>query len=343
MVQFSRAMSVVLVSVLFIGDLHGQQPAGRGPGFGRGAGFGRGRQAGKDERHAADHEDFHFLLTHHKQITRTVKNLPNGVETLTESTNAEVAAKIKEHVKWMKERVEKSRPIRMRDPLFAELFRHVDKIDFEYEQTDNGVRVTETSKDPMVVKLIQAHAKTVSAFVEKGFAEAMKNHAAPTRNDATAGKYITPAISNYGKVMPLPNAAQQPRERSKIVVDVTAGGAVDKLNPAIEKVARFVNIYAGAGKTPAKADIAIVLHGEATLAILNADAYGKRFKTAGNPNLDCLHQLHEAGVEIFVCGQSLVGKQARPEDAAVFVDVAVSALTSLVNLQADGYTYVPLK
>ena len=63
-------------------------------------------------------------------------------------------------------------------------------------------------------------------------------------------------------------------------------------------------------KEPAKVDIAIVLHGDATLAVLNADAYAKHFKTTSNPNLDCLRELHEAGVEILVCGQSLIGKEA---------------------------------
>jgi len=52
--------------------------------------------------------------------------------------------------------------------------------------------------------------------------------------------------------------------------------------------------------------------------------------------------LHEAGVEIYVCGQSLIGKGGKPEEVVVFSDVAVSALTTLVNLQADGYAYVPL-
>ena len=53
-----------------------------------------------------------------------------------------------------------------------------------------------------------------------------------------------PSIADYGKVVRLPNAVQQPREGSRIVVDVTKGGEADKLNPAIEKVCRFVNIYA---------------------------------------------------------------------------------------------------
>lgn len=155
-------------------------------------------------------------------------------------------------------------------------------------------------------------------------------------------EYTNPAIKEYGKVVQLPGAAQQPRGGSKIVVDVLKGGEPDKLNSAIEKVARFVNIYEGAGKEPASVQIAIVLHGDATLTILNAEAYAKRFGTKGNPNLDCLGKLQKAGVEVFVCGQSLIGKGAKPEEVDSTAKVAVSALTSLVNLQADGYSYVLL-
>lgn len=154
--------------------------------------------------------------------------------------------------------------------------------------------------------------------------------------------YSNPAIAKYGKVVRLPDATQQPRDGSRIVVDVTKGGDPDKLNPAIEKVCRFVNIYAGAGKQAAKAEIAIVLHGDATLTVLKADVYSNRFNTKGNPNLDVLQQLDKAGVKILVCGQSLVGKDATPDQVVGIADVAVSALTSLVNLQSDGYAYIPL-
>ena len=324
--------------------------AQRGPGFGRvqGQGLGRGpggRGHGPDERHDEDRDVFHFLLTNHEKIARTVDELPNGVSTLTESDDEEIAAKIREHVRWMQRRVEETKPIRMRDPLFAELFRHTDKITMKREETEKGVRVTETSEDPYVAKLIKAHAQTVSGFVDRGFAEAMKNHPVPDRDglqQPAEVQYSNPVIRNYGKVVQLPNAAQQPRDGARLCVDLTSGGAPDELNSAIEKVARFVNLYSGGGAAPANVQIAIVLHGDATLAVLNADAYAARFGTDGNPNLDCLHELHEAGVEIYVCGQSLIGKGAKPEDVVVFADVAVSALTSLVNLQADGYGYVPL-
>ncbi|NND96689.1 MAG: DsrE family protein [Pirellulaceae bacterium] len=320
------------------------QGQGQGFGQGRGQGFGHGADGpghGHDERHDEDHEVFQYLLTHHEKINRTVKELPNGVETLTESDVPEIADKIKDHVQWMEYRIKETHPIRMRDPLFAEIFKHTDKIVMKHEDTEKGVRVVETSDDPYVATLIKAHAKAVSGFVERGFAEAMKNHPVPGKQ-MRANDMIAPAIQDYGKVIRLPDAAQQPRAGAKICVDVTRGGDPAKLNPAIEKVARYVNIYQGAGKERADANIAIVLHGDATLAILNGDAYAAKFGTTDNPNFDCLHQLHEAGVEIYVCGQSLISNGGKPEDVVVFADTAVSALTAIVNLQADGYAYVPL-
>ncbi len=355
------ALVLTLTQAFAQGPGFGRGGRGPGPGFGRGPGFGHGQGGpgkggpgqgamghGRDERHDEDHEVFQFLLSNHEKITRTVKQLENGVETVTESDDDEVADKIKEHVEWMEYRIEKTHPIRMRDPLFAELFKHTDKIKMQHEQTEKGVRVTETSDDPYVAKLIQAHAEVVSGFVARGFAEAMKNHAVPNlpsdgqAKKPTAITYSNPVVKRYGKVVQLPNAAQQPRDGSKICVDVTKGGEPGELNSAIEKVAKFVNIYHGAGKRPAELRLAVVLHGDATLAALNGDVYAKRFGTSENPNFDCLHELHEAGVEIYVCGQSLISQGAQPDDVVVFVDVAVSALTALANLQADGYGYLPL-
>jgi intracellular sulfur oxidation DsrE/DsrF family protein len=194
------------------------------------------------------------------------------------------------------------------------------------------------------VKLIQAHAKVVSGFVERGFAEAMKNHPVPEAKgtDVTPATPTHPAIPKHGSVVRLPNAAHQPREGTKIIIDVTRGSEPAELNAAIDKVAKYLNIYAGGGANPAKGQFAVIFHGDATLAVLNDDAYSAKFKTKGNPNLDLLHQLHEQGVELFVCGQTLISKDAKPEEVAVFIDTAVSALTVVVNLQADGYAHVTL-
>jgi len=72
-----------------------------------------------------------------------------------------------------------------------------------------------------------------------------------------------------------------------------------------------------------------------------AQYHAAHFKTHRNPNLSLLRELHEADVELYVCGQSLVSKGSAPEEVAVFVDTAVSAISAVANLQADGYAYVP--
>jgi hypothetical protein len=140
-------------------------------------GFGKG----KDASHAADMELFHFLLEHRAEIDRKVTSLPKGVETLTESKNPKVTEKLQTHVQSMYKRVEEKRPIHARDPLFAEIFRNTDKIKMVLEKTKQGVKVVETSEDPYVAKLIQAHAEVVSLFLKNGHAEAMKNHPLPEK------------------------------------------------------------------------------------------------------------------------------------------------------------------
>ncbi|TWU51401.1 hypothetical protein Poly59_29930 [Rubripirellula reticaptiva] len=145
---------------------------GIGPGMGLG-------HAG-DSQHAKDHQDFFYLIEHRDDIRRTVKILANGVETRTESDVEDVARMIQTHVEAMYDRMEHANPIRMRDPLFREVFAHAKKIKLEIEHTDHGVRVTETADDAYAIKLVQEHAKVVSLWIKNGYAELPKNHAVPT-------------------------------------------------------------------------------------------------------------------------------------------------------------------
>lgn len=134
---------------------------------------------------AAQNEDrqlFHFLLDHRASIERSVKKLPDGVETETTSDENAVADKIRDHVESMHKRLQEKRPIHARDPLFAEIFRHADKIRMEVESIEGGARVKETSADPYVTKLLQAHAEVVTQFLKNGHEEVRKNHAVPTRD-----------------------------------------------------------------------------------------------------------------------------------------------------------------
>lgn len=163
----SLAMVLILASPAMAQPGRGRGPQGKGP--------------GNDPAFAADRELFHELLRHRADIRREVTQTEFGVQTLTESDKPEVAAAIHKHVASMEARVKDKQPIHRRDPLFAEVFRHADQIKFVYEKTEKGMRVTETSNDPYVAKLIQAHAEVVSLFVKNGFAEVRRNHKVPQK------------------------------------------------------------------------------------------------------------------------------------------------------------------
>lgn len=123
------------------------------------AGQGRGsRGMMGDATHAADMQVFHQLFDHRTEITREVIKRENGIETVTESTNPDVVRLLQTHVESMLARVNEGRAIHRRDPLFAELFRYASQIKATHEMTRDGVRVIETSADPYVVQLLQAHA-----------------------------------------------------------------------------------------------------------------------------------------------------------------------------------------
>lgn len=150
-----------------------------GPPWATGAGWRGGRAA--DAIFAADREVFHGLLEDHQLIHRQVTNRPDGVETVTQSDDPDVALAIQGHVAAMHRRLEKGQPIHMRDPLFAAIFSNATKVHMQITNTEKGVRVVVTSDDPYVVRLIQAHAQVVGQFVANGFPEARQDHSVPAK------------------------------------------------------------------------------------------------------------------------------------------------------------------
>jgi hypothetical protein len=170
-IRFGARLSVVVGAIVV---LQSALSFAQGPPAGRG-------HMGGDPAHMADMGLIHELLDSGNKIQRTVTVRADGVETLTESDDPELAKTIRAHVDSMYDRVENVNPIHMRDPLFRAIFEHASKIVMVREQTPKGIKVVETSTDPYVVKLIQAHAEVVSRFIENGRAEAMKNHEVPSR------------------------------------------------------------------------------------------------------------------------------------------------------------------
>jgi len=163
----------------------GQSKAGQGcgggcEGGGGGCSGGGGCAKGCGSGSMADARDtFHALLGDHEKVQRTVVAIEGGVATTTTSEDLAVAANIRKHVRQMQGRVASGDGLRYWDPLFVEVFKHHDEIVMVIEDVPGGVSVKETSANPDVVKLIRAHAQTVSEFAARGFDRAHEESAIP--------------------------------------------------------------------------------------------------------------------------------------------------------------------
>jgi len=194
----------------------------------------------------------------------------------------------------------------------------------------------------LIVMLAAVASLIAGRATYRTYADQLETPAAAAPEAQTA-QFIHPKLKSHGQVVRLPDAVEQPRAGSNVCVDITADGPVNEVHPAIDKVARFVNIYAGAGKQPAEVKITVVLHGGATQVALSDVEYRRHLKVDSNPNTQLVRELCEAGVEFIVCGQALAHKGFSPEGVTTDIKIAVSALTANVNRQADGYAVVQLK
>lgn len=158
-----------------------------------------------------------------------------------------------------------------------------------------------------------------------GFAEAQK---------------VNPVVKHYGAVSPVPYAQEKPDPSIdyKVLVEVTADNPKPEMvHELLEKTAAVVNLHALGGVPANKLHVVLVIHGAAAPFVVNDAEYQKKYHTA-NPNLGLFKELKEAGVKIFVCGQSLEKRNIDPATVAPEVKVALSAITTLTTYQARGYS-----
>jgi hypothetical protein len=102
-------------------------------------------------------------------------NLPNGIRTVTEADDPQVAQSIKAHVASMEKRLKEGRVFNLFSPTLPVLFENKDAIQTTVEMTGKGAIVTQTSSDPKVVAALQAHAVEVSELARDGMAAMMRN------------------------------------------------------------------------------------------------------------------------------------------------------------------------
>jgi len=122
---------------------------------------------------AVDMSAYMELFERHSEIRRTVTKIPGGVRTETESDAPELVAQLQAHVASMYRNLDRGLEMTCMSASLPLLFRHASRYRRQLTLTPKGVAVTETSRDPHVVKAIRDHAREVSGFVRDGMAAMM--------------------------------------------------------------------------------------------------------------------------------------------------------------------------
>jgi intracellular sulfur oxidation DsrE/DsrF family protein len=158
-----------------------------------------------------------------------------------------------------------------------------------------------------------------------------------------------PVIKNMSALVidvPEVDYKPDPSLEYKIIVDFMAFTKLDpkdddsdEIKPAeqnwgLGQLGRQINLHVAAGIPKENIKLVAAVHGTASESFMTNEAYQEKYKM-DNPNLEMLNELHEAGVEFLLCGQSL--GPIEKKDLLPFAKVTFTAQTTLSEFQLKGY------
>ena len=116
------------------------------------------------------------MFRNFQTITREVSDLPNGIRTVTRSSDPAVMETLVSHVAGMIGRVEAGDDpqVFIQSPTLDILFARGDAIETRIDVTDAGIVVVQTSDDPEIVAALQLHAGEVSDMADRGMQAALR-------------------------------------------------------------------------------------------------------------------------------------------------------------------------
>jgi len=148
-----------------------------------------------------------------------------------------------------------------------------------------------------------------------------------------------PIVKGFGGIYEIPEATERPDPdiEYRIIIDLVSGAEDPaKVNRMVDNVARMINLHGLAGVPKEHMHVKVAIHGGAIFSILNNDHYRKLYGI-DNPNLDVYRALKNAGVEIYICGQSLLARDMKTSDVWDEATIALSMLTTLTTYIPQGY------
>ncbi|TVZ27991.1 intracellular sulfur oxidation DsrE/DsrF family protein [Gillisia sp. Hel_I_86] len=151
-------------------------------------------------------------------------------------------------------------------------------------------------------------------------------------------------IKEYGKIYEVsnPDFKTDTTAQFKVVFDVAKNfDNPSQPNKLIETAARFINMHRAAGIPAKNIQVALVIHGGAYPEILKDEFYNEKFpEISVNPNAELISLLANQGVQVILCGQTAAHRKITKSEVLPEVQIALSAMTALVQLQNKGYRLI---
>lgn len=157
-----------------------------------------------------------------------------------------------------------------------------------------------------------------------------------------------PVFEDFGPHAPVEGMGEVPADTEfAIAFDVATPAEEGQRNRGFESAARFINMHVAAGVDPENIRIAVVVHGKASVDLLDDVAWaarqpvGEEEEAPDNPSAAMVRAMMDAGVRFILCGQSAAAHGIAQEDLIPGVETALSAMTAHALLQQRGYTVNP--
>src|ERR1043165_7616278 len=151
-------------------------------------------------------------------------------------------------------------------------------------------------------------------------------------------------VAGYEAARDVPGMRELPDPKTDYKV-VFADGQDAKnpgdINPMLPTIATYVNTLGKYGVPAEHRHLVIMFHQRTPDLdiVMSNEAYKERYNR-DNPNIAIIHALKQAGVDIRVCGQGLIGRKIDSKKVNPEVQIDLWAMTTLVNLQLKGYVRV---
>src|SRR5262245_13031335 len=148
------------------------------------------------------------------------------------------------------------------------------------------------------------------------------------------------ASADAAKDFPGAKELPDPNTNYKVVFSVAAKVKDDEVHPTLKMIGLYRNTLGDSGGPAKSGQIAAMFHQGGGDAVFSNEVYKARHNGVDNPNIAVLKELHEAGVELRVCGQGLMGKKVDPSQLLPGVQADLGAMVTGGNVQSRGYVRV---